>query len=288
MTMHRAAGRLGSALWLLMAALHAAQAPAADSLLLSSGTEYSRGQYGGDTQTTVLSVPVSARLRWHDWALRLSVPYVRIHGPADVTVLLDDDGGSDSGSSGSNSGSGSSGSDGSDDGATTVSSPNRKVAGLGDITLSLSHSFPQLGGSPFYLDLIGRVKFASGRQSEGLGTGTTDYSAGGELGWSGAGGGLYAAGARRFVGSTATLQRVDAWQWSGGGWLYLGTMAELGASYSHRQATVATGTDSRMLETTLALLFGASWRLNLYLNRGLSDGAADLGGGLGLSWQCPL
>lgn len=289
-------------------------ARAADSLSFGTGADYASGKYGGTTRTEVLVVPISARLRWQDWSVRLTVPYITVRGPADVIVIADDNGGS-SGSSGGSSSSGSgrgsddsggsTGGGGSDDnggdsgggggsgqgrgrGGNDSFSDNRSVSGIGDATLTVTRSFNAIADTPVYADVSGRVKFASGSESKGLGVGATDYTAGGEVGYSGKGGGVYVTAGRRFLGSTATLQRRDGWQWSAGGWLNLGDAVEAGLLYSWRETAVVAGVDARNVEASLGVLLGGGWQAGLFAGAGLSDGSPDYSGGVSLSWQLPL
>lgn len=295
-----------------LAASTSAPAGAADSLSFSTGADYASGDYGGTTRTEVLVVPLSARLRWQDWSLRLTVPYITVRGPADVTVIVDDNGGS-SGSSGGSSSSGSGrGSDDSGGGGGGVDdngggngggngsgrgrgrggndsfSDNRSVSGVGDASLALTRSFNAIAETPVYIDVSGRVKFASGSESKGLGVGATDYTAGSEIGYAGKRGGIYATLGRRFLGSTATLQRKDGWQWSAGGWVNLGESVEAGLLYSWRETAVAAGVDARNVEANIGVLLGAGWQAGLFAGAGLSDGSPDYSGGVSLSWQLPL
>jgi len=295
-----------------LAASASAPAGAADSLSFSTGADYASGDYGGTTRTEVLVVPLSARLRWQDWSLRLTVPYITVRGPADVTVIVDDNGGS-SGSSGGSSSSGSGrGSDDSGGGGGGVDdngggngggngsgrgrgrggndsfSDNRSVSGVGDASLALTRSFNAIAETPVYIDVSGRVKFASGSESKGLGVGATDYTAGSEIGYAGKRGGIYATLGRRFLGSTATLQRKDGWQWSAGGWVNLGESVEAGLLYSWRETAVAAGVDARNVEANIGVLLGAGWQAGLFAGAGLSDGSPDYSGGVSLSWQLPL
>lgn len=96
---------------------------------VSTGVNYSEGDYGDVADTRVVSVPVSVRYKRGGFSLRVSVPYVTIEGPGS---LLDTpqgrdpgfgggSGGSDSGGSddGGSSGSGGSGGGGSDDGGSS-------------------------------------------------------------------------------------------------------------------------------------------------------------------------
>lgn len=280
-------------------------AQAADSIQLSTGADYSRGDFGGTGNTEVLVVPIAARLRLGDWSLRGTLPYLRISGPADVIVIADDSDGSSGGSGGGSGGSSSSGSgrsagaksgsddsgsgDGSDDrGGSNSFSDGRQVSGLGDATLALTRSFNDIADTAFYADVTGRVKFATGKASTGLGVGATDYSLGSELGYVASGGGVYVSAGRRFLGSTANLQRVDGWQGYAGGWVNVGTAIELGAVYSWREASAPRGVDSRDVELSLGMTLGRDWQASVFASHGLSDGSPDYAGGVNLAWQYRL
>ena len=263
-------------------------------LQLSAGVDYSSGDYGQTTSTEVFVVPVSARLTWGAWSLRASVPYVTVSGPADISVIVDDgggDGGSPNSGSGSrSSGSGSSGSGGSGSGSgdgtptPTVFSSSRSVSGIGDSSLALTYSFDAIAESPVYVDLTGRIKFATGRESVGLGSGTTDYFSTSELGWDAGTGGVYVNGGRRFLGSS-TVPRVDGWQWGAGAWWAATPAVELGVNYSGRDASVAGGKKAGAAEASVKLKVARDWQMVAYGGAGLSKASADYTGGLTLIWH---
>src|SRR5690349_21894038 len=102
-------------------ALHAAQ------LQLSTGAEYSSGDYGELTTTKALVVPFSARVSLGSFSLRASVPWLSVRGPADIAPVVDDNGGD----RGSNSGSGSSGSSGSGTSGSGTSGSGSSGSGSG-------------------------------------------------------------------------------------------------------------------------------------------------------------
>src|SRR5262245_49388132 len=55
-----------------------------DALTLSTGVEYSRGDYGTSTTTTIASVPFTARYQTGAWGLRLTVPFIEMSGATNV------------------------------------------------------------------------------------------------------------------------------------------------------------------------------------------------------------
>ena len=51
---------------------------------VSTGFDYSYGKYGETTTTKVLSIPLTTRWDGDHWNVKLTVPYVRVSGPATV------------------------------------------------------------------------------------------------------------------------------------------------------------------------------------------------------------
>jgi hypothetical protein len=279
---------------LMAPALRAAQ------LQLSTGAEYSRGDYGELASTEAFVVPFSARVSFGSFSLRASVPWLSVRGPADVAPVVDDDGGergsnSGSGSSGSGSsgsgGSGGGGSGGGDDdppeeeGEDRDFADDRKVQGMGDATVSAAWSFRDIAGTRLYVDVTGRVRLPTGDKARGLGRGTTDYATLAEMGWDGKRGGVFVLGGRRYPESTATVKRRDTWQGSGGGWVNVGKASLVGVQGNWREASTATGVDSRSVDVFLNLGLADGWRLDVTGSAGLSKAAPDYAVGLGVTWR---
>jgi hypothetical protein len=260
---------------------------AAAQLQISSGIEYSSGDYGELATTQTLAVPLAARVTLGGWSLRASIPYVRVRGPADVTVVIEDGGGSNSGSGSSGSGrSGSSG--GSDDDDERVFAADRDEQGFGDASLGLGYSFSALFASPLYLDLTARVRLPTGREAIGLGNGSTDVAVLTELGWDGAGGGIYLGGGRRMQGSgssAATSVRVDTWQASAGFWRRLGPLSLVGVQGNWREAATPGAADPKSVEFYLARKLSTGWKLEFSAGAGLGDANADYVAGLNFIWR---
>src|SRR5882724_6830468 len=117
---------------------------------LGVGFDYSRGDYGFSSDTTVYSVPVNLSIESPDWLARVTVPYITVKGPAsvvgDVGPAL----------------------------ASAARPTSKSESGLGDTVLTLTyHAHHAADG--LTIDLTGRVKFGTASASRGLGTGETDY-----------------------------------------------------------------------------------------------------------------
>ena len=80
----------------------------ADRLSLSTGAEYSVGDYGDTEDTTVWYEYVSARYSMSPLAFKVTVPFLQIDGPASVT----------------------------DDGEVEGGGATRMESGVGDVSLS--------------------------------------------------------------------------------------------------------------------------------------------------------
>jgi hypothetical protein len=272
--------------WILAAAVAGAlQAPAlfAAQLRLSTGAEYSSGDYGEATSTEAIVVPFSARVSFGSLSLRASIPWLAVRGPANIAPIIDDHGGGDGSSSGSgSSGSGSGGSDDDDFAA------NRDVQGIGDATLAAAWSFSDLGGTPLYLTFTGRVRLPTGNESRGLGRGTTDYATLGEIGWDGRRGGAFLLAGRQFLEPHGTEVRRDVWQANGGLWRRIGKGSQAGVQVNWREASLAGAKDLRSVDVFLQRDLRAGWRIELSGNAGLSSASPDYGAGLGFTWRSKL
>ena len=73
------------ALLFLALAMPAAAAQAADGWTFGTGADYSTGDYGSDTTTTIWSVPFSARYTTDAWTFKATLPWLQVDG--DVNVL---------------------------------------------------------------------------------------------------------------------------------------------------------------------------------------------------------
>jgi hypothetical protein len=283
-------------------ALHAAQ------VQVSTGIEYSSGDYGELTSTEAIVVPFSVRASFGRFSVRASIPFLSVRGPANISPVVDDNGGDrgsnsgsrggGSGSPGGSGGSGSSGSDGgggSDDGGGSGGgggggsdddfADNRDVQGIGDATLSLAWGFRDISGTRLYADFTARTRLPTGDESRGLGRGMTDYAALTEIGWDGDHGGVFVMGGRQFLESNATSPRRDVWQASGGGWMNIGTRALVGAQGNWRQAATTGGTAPASADVFVNMAIGKSWRVELTGSAGLSKSSADYAAGVGVTWR---
>ncbi len=286
--------------------------PAGGVLRLSTGINYSRGDYGDVLDTTVISAPVGLKYTIGNFSVRVSVPFVSIDGPGS---LIDTPqgrdagfGGSDnsgsgssnsgsgssnsgSGSSGSNSGSGSSGSGSSGSGSTSggsVTVPTAPAAtgrrsGLGDVSVTMAYSLP-LTDTTFF-DLSARVKVPTASTAKRLGTGEVDFTIGGDLSQDIGNASLWVGGRRRFVGKPVGSTLRDVWAIGGGASFRLDGGTIIGADYDWQQSTSALNGSSSEVTGWVNFRLSRKLRLQVYASTGFTTNSTDFAGGLSLSWR---
>ncbi|MFU8822333.1 MAG: transporter [Gammaproteobacteria bacterium] len=158
----RDAGKDAGALSLaIITALAAAAAPAEEPASVSStssfqvsvGTEFATGEYGGDRSVDELYIPLTGWYHTDRISLRLTVPYLRVDGPAGT--IIEGPGGQPIPGDG----------------------PDVTESGLGDVVLGMTlyDAWKSRDGN-FLLDLGGSVKLGTADEDKGLGTGQTDFT----------------------------------------------------------------------------------------------------------------
>lgn len=221
---------------------------------VSVGVDYSSGDYGTTPDTKILAVPVGVKLQQGNFYLRGSLPWLRVDGPA-----IPGDGGAlpGVGTTGSRS-------------------------GIGDLSLAAGYSLP-LGESTFF-DVIGKVKLPTASEAKGLGTGTTDFTAEGELTQVFGKTSVSLRGGRRMNGSNAAFPLNDVWQ-AGGGIYHATGPVTLGLDYDWREGALLTAPDRSEVTGSIGYKLNQQVRLQGYAYTGLSDGSPNLGGGLQLLYR---
>ncbi|MFT3727204.1 MAG: hypothetical protein QM759_05210 [Terricaulis sp.] len=227
-----------------------------------TGLDYSSGDYGTNSTTTVYSVPLTVRVANGDWAVRASIPYLQIHGDVNVVDVID--GGAE---------------------APTTVTRRGTERGFGDTTLSLTRTFSNIVGAHTYLDVTGRVRLPTGDDNKGLGVGATDYGLGGELGVAKDAGGAYINIGRRFLGDPHNEDRVDGWQGVIGGYVKTSEHFSVGASYYWRDASFRGGEDPSELGGYVTYRASNDWRITLNASAGLSDGSPDTSVGIRFNYR---
>lgn len=224
------------------------------SFSITTGVDYSSGDYGTGIDTDIVVVPVTARYKTGDLRFSASLPWLHIKGASNIV--------------------------GGGDGGPVVIDPNAprtSRSGLGDLSLGVNWALPEerLG---FGLDLGARVKLPTASESKGLGTGKTDASVSAELSKTFGPVTPFVSAGYRFVGDPAGFRLKNAWTASAGASVVAGKSVFL-ASYDYRESSSALSDDSEEVFGAFSTPLSSHLNFTLYGSAGLSDGAPDYGVG---------
>lgn len=245
----------------LIALVGASAAQAEDDYIqLSTGADYSSGDYGASETTDMLAVPVTVKVKTGDLTLKASVPWLHVTGPADV---IPGDGGTGHG----NGNGGGPGGGGGGAGVTTRS-------GLGDANLAATYDFGLADST--WLGVTGKVKLPTASEAKSLGTGATDFTLQGDLLQSFGDLSVSLGGGRRFNGSTAELPLSDVWQ-AEAGLYYTAGPTQFGLDYEWRGASLPLAGDRSEVTGSVTHKLSDALRLQGYAYTGLADGSPDAG-----------
>ena len=240
---------------IVTAALTAVPAMAQDDdsyIQLSTGVDYSSGDYGDPQDTDMLAFPVAVKYQSGDFYIRASTAWVDVSGPEG---FIPGDGGVNPGTPGG-----------------AVSSRS----GMGDVNVTAGYSF--FLGDNTYFDAVGKVKLPTASESKFLGTGSTDFTAQGELLHTIGNVSLSLTGGRRLNGSSDLYALEDVWL--GGAGVYVtADKATFGLDYQWREGAIAGAPDISEATASVTYKLNDALRLQGYGYTGFADGSPDLGGG---------
>lgn len=225
---------------------------------LSTGASYSSGDYGAAEKTELLVVPFSARASLGNWRVSATLPYLRIDSPGNIVgggtigpIIIDPD--------------------------APAAREVRK--GLGDLSFGASYSVPSERLRGVGLDLSGRVKLPTSKESKGLGTGKTDFAVAAELSrpmgtWA-----PFATLGYRFFGDPEGLDLRNGPSASIGTTKQMGRVVAI-ASYDYSRATSRASEDAHELFGAFSGPFSDRLNWTAYGIAGLSEGSPDIGAGV--------
>ena len=230
---------------------------APENFQLSVGTEFTTGKYGGDRSVDEFYLPVTGWYRTDRIALRLTVPYLQVDGPAGT--IVEGPGGQPIPGDG----------------------PDVTESGLGDVVLGMTvYDVWMNGDGDLALDLGGSLKFGTADEDTGLGTGQTDFTLQADL--------VKflptftAIGSVGYVvrGDPSDFQLDDGFIASVGGFSRSAPSGmRVGAFLDYRQASYETN-DDRLEALGMLGWRMQKWSAYLTASAGLSDSAPDWGIGL--------
>lgn len=229
------------------------------TITLTTGLDYSSGDYGDDVKTEITSIPVIAKYETGRLALKLTVPYIRITGPGNVVPSI---------------------------GQVGEAQNRRRTteSGIGDTTASATYNLFQGGNGKPVVDITGKIKFATGDEDKGLGTGENDYATQVDVYQ---GFGKFTALATlgyRVYGNPSFVDLDNVFYGSVGGAYKLGANTSTGVIYDYRPRISPGGSHISEAVAFLTHTLNDSWKAQAYLVRGFSDGSPDIGGGALISF----
>ena len=228
------------------------------NLKISLGYHYSTGTYGKAERTDIGYVPLTAKAEVDLWTFRLTVPYIRISGPAGVIE----------GPSG------------------PIVTESGESDGLGDIVASGAYTvLPLVSWMPF-VDLVGTIKFPSADENKGLGTGELDYTIETQLAQRIGRITPFATFGYRFVGAPPGTRLDDVWLASIGASYEITPPLSAGIFLNYREASSPSSRDQLDVTPFAVWKLTAHWSTTGYVLAGILDGSPDAGVGLqvGYSW----
>jgi hypothetical protein len=238
-------------------------AHAADSLTtLSTGVDYTTGDYGADQSTDITYVPFTWKYETGPWTTKLVVPWLKITGPGNVVgapgdVIVVGNG----------------------------NAPRRTESGLGDVVASAFYNVLSERAAPIGLDLGAKIKLGTADEKKGLGTGKNDYSVQADL--------FKPIGALtpfgsigyRWYGDPAGVDFKNVFYYSIGASYKISQPTTVGVAYDTRPQIVNNGAHVSEATAFVSQKLSPDWKLQVYGVRGFSTGSPDWGLGAVLAYS---
>ena len=232
-----------------------------NELRLGLGADYSRGTYGSGTETTILSIPFTARYETERWTYKATLPWLEVTGPSNFVPGFGhvDNSGKPKKRNFA--------------GTTTES-------GIGDTTLSATYSAVYNDDLESGVDLTGRVKLPTADAAKGLGTGSTDFSGQidvdrtfdrltvfGDVGY-------------YWFGHSDYVEHKNAMNYGIGASQKMNERDSLGLSLDGREKASVGGAPQRELTLFWNRRMDRATRMQAYVLLGLAKGSPDFGLGV--------
>lgn len=220
---------------------------------LGSGFDFSSGKYGGTTSTDVTYVPITGKYITRDWLFKLTVPYIQITAPGNVTPNI-----------GQN---------------VYASNAVRTDGGLGDVVAGASYNLINSVRSGIAIDLTGKVKFGTADKSIGLGTGANDYSAESSIYKMLGQYGTFGTIGYKVYGQSLGYTLNNAFYGSIGISYKFSDKTNMGLIYDYRNQTSPLIDPQKIWTTFVNRKINANWKVQAYLFMGVGNASPDAGSG---------
>ena len=269
-SVERCAARLCTGIALLLIASGVLGAERADAqarpvrrtgrLTLSSGFDFSTGDYGSSGTTQIAYAPFSVKYARDPFVVKLTIPYIRITGPGNVVGV---------------------------DGVLVSGGSAKRETndGLGDVILSTGYVLAPLRPAWPYLEFTGKVKFPTASEKRNLGTGEFDGTLQVEASKTFAAFTPFLTTGYRFVGNPPGNNLHNVLFCSLGFDYRVNARLDAGLTYEWRQTASPSVGDSQELSPYLSWKITSHVSLTPYAVFGLTRAATDAEIGFGASYR---
>jgi len=261
MKMHAAIAAICCALPLAL------QAQESGQFSVGAGLNYSTGDYGTANNTTILSIPFTARYERGPLTLKATIPYLRITGSTAVIPGI----GAVANSNPRGRGRGSAG---------TVVSSTDTASGLGDTVLAATYNVLYDAAASFGVDVTGRMKLATADADKGLGTGENDYGAQVDAYKTFDRNTVFGGVGYNVLGSSSFIQLRNVWNVNLGVAHKIDERDSAGLSFDTRQRVSDSASPQRELTAFYSRKLDRQWKAQAYVLKGFSNGSPDWGAGV--------
>jgi hypothetical protein len=230
----------------------------------TTGAEYTRGDYGTTIDTSQWYIPFKFGYTTDQYALSVTIPYVRISGSEEVLSMSGSTHISPMLSTTS----------------TTMSTNERTDSGLGDVLLSGTYQLQAETKADPWIAVTGKIKLGTASEDKNLGTGENDYAAQLELAQQALSGYV----GYKIVGDTTETDFDNVFYGAAGVSFPAGKEWKAMVEYYAEQAALAGADNLSEVSLTLSKPLSDKRKLSLYMIKGLSDGSPDWGMGVNLQY----
>ncbi len=243
----------------LPALLFASFAAQAETITtLTTGLDYSSGNYGTSTSTTILYIPVILKAQFDYSYLKLTVPYISVSSVGGVVAGIGPI-------------------------KKTASTKVTTNSGLGDIIATAGYTLYET--QQLALDIAGNIKFGTADAGQNLGTGQNDYSAQLDGFYSIDKTTWFATGGYKIVGKPEGINLNNIFYGTLGGSQKLSETTSAGAMVNAAQSSSDAAPGTLDITAFASKKFSKTQKVQLGVLLGLSDASPDLGMSLMVSGE---
>lgn len=247
-----------------LSALLSVYAAADGEVSVSLGAEYSTGDYGTSSKTTIWYFPATLKYETDVNMISLTVPYVSVEGQGDVVVTAG--GGMGGGASPIS--------------RSSTRTSTRTDSGFGDVVLTGSHAIVSTVSAR--IDLTGKIKFGTADEKDNLGTGENDYAVQLDLENNLNSNSIFGSAGYKILGDPPGTDFRNVFYGSIGFSHRLDAVRTAGLAYDAQQSALSGASGQSELTFFLSNKLDKKTKLTGYVLKGLADGSPDWGLGIAL------